>query len=208
MKRQGLTFMQGVKLKSMMQSRLGFFVPLRNFSLIWRLHHYRWRAVKFVLCSALMAIEQWGFFLAYHTYCHRASDYNGYLRRPVTLTRIVELLAVELSLPVFYDLGLSRLGFGHRNLPLAGRTSNPLRHSCDRLRVGLEKILIIPDVSPLSRVVYGGDWGPVSWQVCHVNNPSLLKVRKPGKKPKFCNPSMAIYHYACKILTNTILREL
>ena len=41
---------------------LGFIVPLKNFSLIWRRHHYRWRAEMFDLCSAIMAIEQWGFF--------------------------------------------------------------------------------------------------------------------------------------------------
>ena len=39
-----------------------FSVPLENFSLIWRHHHCRWRAANFELCSALMAIEQWGFF--------------------------------------------------------------------------------------------------------------------------------------------------
>ena len=41
--------------------------------------------------------------LACHTYCmwHRASFYNGHLQRPVRLTPIAELLAVELSLPVF-----------------------------------------------------------------------------------------------------------
>ena len=37
---------------------LGFFVPLENFSLIWRRHHYRWRTVNFDLCSTLMTIEQ------------------------------------------------------------------------------------------------------------------------------------------------------
>ena len=33
---------------------LEFFVPLENFSLIWRRHHYRWRSAKFDQCSALM----------------------------------------------------------------------------------------------------------------------------------------------------------
>ena len=37
---------------------LEFFVPLENFSLILRSHHYRRRAVNFDLCSALMATEQ------------------------------------------------------------------------------------------------------------------------------------------------------
>ena len=34
--------------------------PLEDFSLIWRRHHYQWKAAKFVICSALMAVEQWG----------------------------------------------------------------------------------------------------------------------------------------------------
>ena len=41
---------------------LWFIVPLKNFSLIWRRHHYQWRAANFELCLALMAIKQWGFF--------------------------------------------------------------------------------------------------------------------------------------------------
>ena len=40
---------------------LWFYVPLKDFSLIWRRHHYRWMASNFDLCSGLMAIEQWGF---------------------------------------------------------------------------------------------------------------------------------------------------
>ena len=43
---------------------LGFFVPLENFSLIWRLHHYRWMAPNFYLHS--MSSEG---SLACHTYC-------------------------------------------------------------------------------------------------------------------------------------------
>ena len=37
---------------------LGFFVPLENFSHIWRRNNYRWRATDFDLYSAHMAIEQ------------------------------------------------------------------------------------------------------------------------------------------------------
>ena len=89
---------------------LGFIVPLENFSLIRRRHHCRWRAANFDLCSALMAIKEWGFFSVPHLLWHGASVYNDHLRGPVTLTPIAELVAVELSLPVFYDLGLPRLG--------------------------------------------------------------------------------------------------
>ena len=44
-----------------------FFVPLKNFSLIWWHHHYLWMAANFDLCSTVMAFKQWGF-LACHTY--------------------------------------------------------------------------------------------------------------------------------------------
>ena len=79
---------------------LEFFVPLENFSFIWKRHHYRWRAANFDLCSALMAIEQWGFFSVPHLLWHGAPVYNGHLRGPVTLTPIAFQLAVEQSLPV------------------------------------------------------------------------------------------------------------
>ena len=63
-----------------------FFVPLENFSLIWRCHHYWWTAANFDLCWALMAIEQWGFFSVPHLLWHGASVYNGHLQGPVTLS--------------------------------------------------------------------------------------------------------------------------
>ena len=59
-------------------------------------------------------IEQWGFFSVSHLLRHEVSVYNGHLRGPVTLTTIAKPVAVELSLPVFYDC-LSRLGFKHSN---------------------------------------------------------------------------------------------
>ena len=79
---------------------LGLIVPLENFSLIWRRRHYLWWSANCHLFSALIAIEQWGFFSTPHLLWHRACVYNGHLRGPVTLTPIVER-AVELSLPVF-----------------------------------------------------------------------------------------------------------
>ena len=60
----------------------------------------------------------------------RAYVNNSHIRGPVTLTPIAERLAVELSQPVFYDLGLSRLGFEHPTLPLAGRTLLPKENPC------------------------------------------------------------------------------
>ena len=99
------------------------FVPLENFSNLWRRHHDRRRASSFDLCSALMTIEQWGFFSVSYLLWHGASVYNGHIH-PVTLTTIVERLPVELSLP-FLRLGLSRLRFEHKTFPLRGERSNP-----------------------------------------------------------------------------------
>ena len=53
------------------------------------------------LCSALMAIEQWGFFSVPHLMGDGASVYNGHLGGPVTLATLAEHIAVELSLLVF-----------------------------------------------------------------------------------------------------------
>ena len=78
-----------------------FIVLLENFSIICRRHDYRWRAENFYLCSALMVIEQWGFFNVPHLLWYGPTLYNGHLRGPVTLTPVADRLAVELSLPVF-----------------------------------------------------------------------------------------------------------
>ena len=80
---------------------LGIIVPVENFSLIERRHHFRWRATNFDLSSALMVIKQWGFFSVPHLLWHGASVYNGHLRGPVTLTPKADRLASEVSLSVF-----------------------------------------------------------------------------------------------------------
>ena len=67
---------------------LEFIVPLENCLLIWRRHHCRWRPANFDLCSAFMAIEQWGFFNVPHLVRYGQTVYNGHLRGPVTLTTV------------------------------------------------------------------------------------------------------------------------
>ena len=89
-------------------------------------HHYRWRAANFDRCSALMAIEQYGFFSVPHVLWHGSSVYYGHLRGPVTLTPITKRLAVDQSLPVL-RLCLSRLGFKHPTFRLLCERSNQLR---------------------------------------------------------------------------------
>ena len=78
-----------------------FFCPTREFFTQRKKSPLpRWNAANFDLWSALMAIEQWGFFSAPHLLWHGTSVNNGHLREPVTLTPASERLAVELSLPV------------------------------------------------------------------------------------------------------------
>ena len=103
---------------------VGFTIPLENFSLIRRRHHYRRRAANFDLCSALMVIEQWGFFSVSHLLWYGASFYNGHLRGPVTLTPIAERLPVELSLLVLWLRSVAD-GIWTPNLLLAGPTLQP-----------------------------------------------------------------------------------
>ena len=47
----------------------------------------------------------------------------------MTLTPIAERLAMELTLPDFTDLDLSRLGFKHPTFRLRGQCSNLLSHN-------------------------------------------------------------------------------
>ena len=87
-----------------------------------------WRPANIDLCSAFMAIEQWGFSNVPHLLWHGASVYNSHLQWPVPVTPIAQRLAVELLLPVFYDICLSWVGFEHPTLRLRGECSYPLRH--------------------------------------------------------------------------------
>ena len=48
----------------------------------------QWRAANFYLCSALRAIEQWGFFSVPHLLWHGASVYNGHLRGPYSIQEV------------------------------------------------------------------------------------------------------------------------
>ena len=103
---------------------LGLFVPLENFSLIWRRHHCRWRAANFDLCSALMAIEQWWFFSVPHLLWHGASVYNG----RDTHTYCWAFSSAWSCHYLFLRLRSVAAGIRTPNLPLARRSSSPLRH--------------------------------------------------------------------------------
>jgi hypothetical protein len=54
---------------------LQFYVPLNNFSLIWRRHQFRWMAQNFDLCLTLRDFEQAGIFIVQHLLWHGVSDF-------------------------------------------------------------------------------------------------------------------------------------
>ena len=105
---------------------LWVFVPLENFSLVLRRHHCRWRAANFDLCSALIAIEQWGS-LACHTYCDTGHPFIMVISED-PWHNYCRTFSSETVTICFYDLGVSRLGFEHPTFHLQSKRSSPLRH--------------------------------------------------------------------------------
>ena len=93
---------------------LGFNVPLKKISLIWRRHHYRLKAENFYLCSALLTIEQWGVCSVPHLLWHGASVYIGHLRAPATLRPDSRTFGSGAVTTCFYDWSLSQVGFEHQ----------------------------------------------------------------------------------------------
>ena len=91
---------------------------------IWRRHHYRWRAAHFDLCAALMAIEQWGFtncdmghpFIMVrdtHTYCRAFSSgaVTTCFYNMIIFTTLMLLISIATQVPL---RGQSCL---HHNVP-------------------------------------------------------------------------------------------
>ena len=103
-----------------------YFVPLEKFSLISSLYQCWWKAANFDLCSALMAIEQWGFYCVPHLLWHGASVYNGHLRETRDTHTYCRAFSSGALTVCFYDR--SRLGFKHPTFRLRGECSNTLRH--------------------------------------------------------------------------------
>ena len=103
----------------------GVFVPPENFALIWRRHLCRWRAENVDLCSALMAIEQWGFFSVSHILWHfimviSKNPWHSYMYSSICGKWSCHYL--------FYDLDPSRLVFEHPTVRLRSQRSNRLSH--------------------------------------------------------------------------------
>ena len=82
-------------------------------------HNYRWMDANFDLCSALMAIEQWGFFSVPHLLWHGHPFIMVISEDPWHLYLLPS--GWQWS---WHDLGLWRLGFEHPwNLPHARQTA-------------------------------------------------------------------------------------
>ena len=101
------------------------FGPTAEFFTYMTSLYNRWKAAILTYARHSWLIEQWGFLSVQHLLWHGASVNNGHLRGPVTLTPIVERLAVKQSLPVLW-LSSVAAGIQTPHLPLAcGANSQP-----------------------------------------------------------------------------------
>ena len=82
---------------------LTLFVPIENFSLIWRRHYYRRRASNYYLYTW----NSWPLSSEGSLACNTFCDTGHTLIMGVTLVPISERLAVELSLPVFIERNMN-----------------------------------------------------------------------------------------------------
>ena len=101
---------------------LGFYVALEYFLLIWICHIYGWRASKLHLNSALSEGS-----LTSHICCDRRHPF-------IMVISAVDQWQLSSSVwrwichyPVFYDLGLSRLGFEYLNFCMRFESSKRLQ---------------------------------------------------------------------------------
>ena len=103
-----------------------FVILLENFSLIWRRHHYRWRATNFDLCLALISIEQWGF-VNCHTYCDTVHPFIMVISEDPWHSLLMPSVWQWSCHYPFNDWGLSRPGF-EPSYPACDAKALPLRH--------------------------------------------------------------------------------
>ena len=96
------------------------FVPLENFSLIWRHHYSLWKGCKFWPKLGIHGHWVVRDFNVPNLQWHGASVYDGHLWGPVTLTAVAERLAVRLSL--FLRVRPVAAGSRTPNLPHARQT--------------------------------------------------------------------------------------
>ena len=101
---------------------LRFFIPLKNFSLIWRHHYYRWRVANFDLCShwAVRVLK-----------CATLTVTLGICLRTLNTHTFCQAYGSGTVTTCFNDLGMSSMGFEHpTRLHLWGECSNPLCLCC------------------------------------------------------------------------------
>ena len=107
---------------------LGFYFPLKNCLLIWIRHHYRWRALNFELCSALLVINKWGFCIVQHLLWQGHPFIMVYSEDPWHSPLLPSVFGSGAFTFCFYDLGLSRLGFELSTFCMRGERSDWLRY--------------------------------------------------------------------------------
>ena len=86
------------------------FVPLGNFSLIWRCHQYRWKAANLTYTWHwwLLSSES---FLAWHTYCDTGHPFIMVIFEDPWQSHYCRAFGSGVVTTCFYDLGLLLLGF-------------------------------------------------------------------------------------------------
>ena len=106
---------------------LGFSSHLRFFLLMFRSHHYRWKAANFDICSVPNAIAQWGFLSVPQLLWHETSVYYGQLQGTVTHTfrRVFGWRVIATCFPDWSVVA----GIRTPNIPLAGRPLWPTGHN-------------------------------------------------------------------------------
>ena len=102
-----------------------FFVQLEKFSLIWRRHHYRWRAAY---ARHSLPLSSGIFFSACHTYYDTEHPFIMVIFEDQWHSQLLSSVISGAVTTCFYDFGLLRLGFDYPNFRMRGERSNRLRH--------------------------------------------------------------------------------
>ena len=125
---------------------------LKMFSFIWRCRHYRWRASKFDLYLALMAIKG-EVSLACHIYCDTSHPFILLISEMRDTHTCCWTFSSGDSTICFHDLHLLRLGFEHPTFRIQVEHLNRLSHRLEeqnnsKLKTSyIGKIFLYPDMS-------------------------------------------------------------
>ena len=103
----------------------GFIVPLENFSLTWRSHHYWWSTAN--VLPMLGTHGQWAVRVLYRVTPTGASVENGHLWGPVTLTLMPSFWQWNCQY-LFLRLRSVAAGLEHPTFRLRDQHYYPLRH--------------------------------------------------------------------------------